>query len=209
MEQARGRSRTRLPAVFRQMLGRLVPGLLVAGAVLAGVVYYVDTRPDEYTSVAIVTFSPRVDRPTGADTLQVLAAKYVAFLSSPATQRRVSDEIGVDARTIRDSLQAEIPPATASLSVSVTMTDPETATRLANALASVAARESIDDVNLRAEILAPAVVPLAPSGPPRTLIAAAGAGFAVAAGVFVVMALERIRVGLSSLSTSATAASPG
>ncbi len=181
------------PGLLGTLLRRVLPGILVAAAVLLGALSYAESRPDQYTSVAIVTFSPRVDRPVSADTLQVLAAKYVSYLSSPATQRRIAEETGADPRTIRDALDAEIPPATASLSVSMTLPDPDRATTLANALASAAARESIDDVNLRAEILAPAVVPREPSGPARLLIALAGVLAALAAGVLTVLLLDRVR----------------
>lgn len=178
---------------LRRIASTVVPALLVVVAVLAGVLAYSGTRAETYTSEAVVTFSPRVDRPVGADTLQVLAAKYVSFLASPATQQRIAEDVGIDAATVRDALDVEIPPATVSLSVQVTLPDPVRATVLANALSAAAARESIDDVNLRGEILAPAIVPFEPDGPSRTLINAVGLAVALVAGLLALLLFERLR----------------
>lgn len=179
-------------SAVRRVASTVVPALLVVVAVLAGVLSYSSTRAETYTSEAVVTFSPRVDRSVGADTLQVLAAKYVSFLASPATQQRIAEDVGIDAAIVRDALDVEIPPATVSLTVSVTLPDPVRATVLANALSAAAARESIDDVNLRGEILAPAIVPFEPDGPSRALINAIGLAVALVAGLLALLLFERL-----------------
>ncbi|RJK97910.1 hypothetical protein D5H78_02785 [Vallicoccus soli] len=171
---------------------RAVAGVLVALAVMAGVAQQVLGQPEEYTSTAVVSFAPRADRQLGADTLEVLSAKYVAYISAPATLRRTAAETGTDAGALQDAVSAVIPPATANLSVSATAADPAEAARLANALGAAVVRQSAVDVNLRADLVAPAVEPAFPSGTPPRLLLAAGAVVAVAAGALAVLLLGRL-----------------
>jgi len=187
------RSRADLRGRAKGTLGQWVAGAVVAVAVVAGAASYVVSLPDQYTSTTVVSFAPRVDRPSGADTLQVLASKYVAFLSSPATLRSVAASTGEDARELQDAVRAEIAPATVNLTVSATLDDPARAASTANAFAAAAAAESIDDANLRADVLTPAVEPLGPSGPPRTLMLAVASVAGLGAGLLVGAALAGVR----------------
>ncbi len=182
-----------LPALVRAARGQWLPGLLVALAVLAASAAWVGSLPDRYTSTTVVSFAPRVDRPSGADTLQVLASKYVAYLSSPATLRAVGESTGEDPLLLQEAVRAEIAPATVNLTVAATLEDPSRAASVANAFAAAAAAESIDDANLRAEVLTPAVEPLGPSGPPRALLLAVGAAVAAGAGLLVAVVLSALR----------------
>ena len=191
MQETGPRSR-RAAARLVRLLGRpLVTGLLAAAAVLAGVAQYVWTQAETYTSVGIVSFAPRGDRQLGADTLEVLSSKYVAYVASPATLVRVAEDSGVSLPDLQEAVDAVIPPATANLSISVTSTDGAAATRLANALSAAVVRQSAVDVNLRADVVAPAVEPDHPSGTPPTLLLLGGSLVAAAVGALTVALLGR------------------
>lgn len=175
---------------------RLVTSALVGLAAMLGVllttVAYVAGLPPEYTGRALVLFG---SRPTengglaGSDTVQAAAAGYVAFVSAPATIQEVANSIGEDPAVLKDGLAVTQLPTTSTVAVEFTAGQAEQAARGANALANTMARRAGTDPVVFAEVLTPAAVPNAPSGPARAVLVAAGGllgllvGGAVAGGL--------------------------
>jgi uncharacterized protein involved in exopolysaccharide biosynthesis len=182
-----------VPALSRAVRRVWLLGITVFVAVGAGVFGYAYSLPDEFTSTAYLSFDPRGSRQLSADSIQVFATKYRAFLLAPATLSRISRETGADREMLKDAVRVEIPPATVNMSVSVTNEDPRTAARLANTFASTAVQQAVADENLRAEVLSPGIVPIEPSGPPRHMLVVGGLVLGAGVAVLVVLALERLR----------------
>lgn len=161
-------------AARRNLLEVVVPALLVTVGVIAGILLTVQRLPDRYASSAVVSFSPREERYLGADAMQLLAARYVASLSAPVTLRTVAIESRIDLGELKDAVNATIEPGTLNMSIVTVLPDPATAAAVSNRLAATAQRQSASDKFLRAEVVAVAVVPNAPSDPNRSLLSVLG-----------------------------------
>jgi capsular polysaccharide biosynthesis protein len=178
------------------MSRRWAPLILVAALALAvvGTTYlYANSQPNVYSSRAVVSFSPRDAGRVGADNLQLASSRYVAYLSSGSTQRQVATDIGEEQTQVAKATQVRIQPATLNLEIVVTMRDAARAARISNALAAAALREARVDPLVTVELIVPAVVPRAPSGPKRSLIMIGGLGVALILSVVGVAALGYFR----------------
>ena len=169
----------------------LVVALVVCLAATA--VGYVHAQPDTYTSTAILSLSPRDTAEVGSDDLTLAASRYVAYLSAPATTGAVAASVGVRPATVAKSTLVAQQPATVNLRISVSGPDAQDGAAIANALARAGVRESVEDPQTVADLVVPAVVPSAPSGPPRRLLYLAGGGGALCLGVLAVLALGYLR----------------
>lgn len=165
-------------------------GLLVALAVFVlvfgGALYYTATQPSQYTATAVVQFSPKPTKNggvVGGETVASAAAGYVAYLGAPSTLQAAADAVGVSATDLKEGLVVTLLPATTTVSVSYTSTDPPTAARGANAMASSAVSRAATDPLVSAVVLAPAAEPKIPSGPQRAVLAAAGLMLALLLGL--------------------------
>jgi uncharacterized protein involved in exopolysaccharide biosynthesis len=175
---------------------RWAPLIVVMALVLSvlGTTYlYSSSQPDVYTSRAVLSLSPRDANRVGADNLQLAASRYAAYLSSASTLRQVASDIGERPRLVSDSTAVRVQPATVNINIVVTMEEPARAATVANALASAALREGRVDPLVTVEVVVPGVVPLAPSGPRRSLIMIGGAGFALILAVVAAAALGYFR----------------
>jgi uncharacterized protein involved in exopolysaccharide biosynthesis len=181
-------------------LGSTVAALLALFLIpLSGSIYYALTTPDEYTGRALVQFRPRATDNGGVvgnETTASSAATYGAFLGTPSTVRSVAGQIGVRPLELRDNMTVQLIPATTSLTITFRAASPDVAARGASALAQIAVQRAADDPLVSATVLAAASVPEVPSGPPRTLIVAAGAMLGIllaATAYFLLTALRRSR----------------
>ena len=159
-----------------------------------GATLYVEALPSQYEGLAVVAYAPRADVDTaGADTVRLVVPKYVAFLASPQTTAEVADEIGVRAEDLEDALEASPGTDSGNLDIAVTLTSPTLAAQAANAYADAAIEFSDDDELVQGELVARALTPREPSGPPRRLFEAAALLVGILLGLVVSLLLERAR----------------
>lgn len=167
--------------------------VLIAVSVVFGAVLYVEALPSEYQAESIVALAPRPGTDAGSDTVRLVAPKYVAFLEAPSTIRDVAVGLGTVPSAVEEAVDALVQTDSGNLVVSATMRNPRLATTVANTMANEAVRFADGDDLLSAEIVAQAVVPTTPSGPPRLLLEAAALLVGMLAGVTIALLVERGR----------------
>jgi capsular exopolysaccharide synthesis family protein len=184
--------------LLQDLLRRWKVAVLVAAAVTGGAAIYAESLPNQYEGRTILAFAPR--RPAdgsavgiGADTVRVVLPKYVAYVTSRATVDRVAGSIGEDAPSLRGAVDATITADSGNITITVELPGPRRAASAANALATETLRFNDTDVLLQGIIVAPALPPQAPSGPPRTLIELAALTVGLLLGAVVAFLLERGR----------------
>lgn len=166
---------------------------LIAVGIVVGAVLYVQGLPAEYQAETTVALAPRPDTGAGADTVRVVAPKYVAYITAPQTLRSAAIRLGTTPGTISDSIDASVQPDSGNLEITATGRNPRLAAETVNLLAEEAVRFSASDELLSAEVVAAAVIPTSPSGPPRLLLEAAALVVGVLAGVSIALLVERGR----------------
>lgn len=167
--------------------------VLIALPVLVGAVFYAETLPDEYTSEAVIAFTPRAERETGADVIRITLPKYTVFATSELTARLVARELDTSTGRLEAGLDAQIPSETATVEITFTDEDPAYAADAANAFADETVELASRDELVSAAIVAPAVAAEAPSGPPRRLLEVAAVLAAALIGIAVAVVVERAR----------------
>ena len=182
-----------LPLLVRDIRRRWKIALAVTVALVAGVVAYAQSLPNEYRSTVTVAFSPKPGSSFGGDTLRVVLPKYVAFVTAPATTRRVAAAEHVTSAKLSSALSASIGTDSGNLEINVRTDDPNEAARLVNAMASEVTDFAAADPLLDAVVVAPALADNAPVGPPRKLLAAAGVVVGALLGCAIAFLLERGR----------------
>lgn len=161
---------------------------------LLGAIVYVESLPAEYEAEAVVALTPRSDSPTASsDSVRIVAPSYVAYLTAPATIREVARDLSADPTTVGDAARASVAPDSGNLTISATSLDKEDAPVIANAFADAAVELSQTDELLEAKVIAPAVTPGSPSGPPRKLLEAAALLVGLLLGTVTALLLERGR----------------
>jgi Mrp family chromosome partitioning ATPase len=194
-----------LPPVLTAVRRRWLLCVLVALPFAVGVASYAWLAPSQYEADTTVAFSPQASEPVGADILQVVLPRYVAYLESAATVRIVAEGTGVDAQLVEDA-EASIVTNTANLLIVVRDTDPDRAALVANELAGMALLASGDDELLEADQLTRALPPDEPSAPPRSLLTGAGVLGGLVIGLLVAVGAEQARPRLRSEQEVADAA---
>jgi hypothetical protein len=162
-------------------------------ATLTGLLVALLLAPKSYRSTAVVAMVPRPDVGTGGDLLRLTLPSYAYLATSDATAVDLAGRFGEDAGRIGDSISVQIPPASNTLLVSATWSDPETAARLANGLADVLRQGTAGDPLLSASPLTEALPPASPSWPPWRASLVAGCLLAVAVGVTTAVVADRRR----------------
>lgn len=165
--------------------------LAITVAVVLGTFGYVQTLPAKYTSVAVVTLIPKGSRPVNAAVVILTAPRYVAYATSPYVLREVADAQDMESHELSDAVVVTMAAATANISISVTLSDPERAAAVANTLGQAILRRAGADPILAAQLISSAVAPKDPSGPQRTAILAAGLIAGLVAGIAAAVAVER------------------
>jgi hypothetical protein len=172
--------------------------LVVALATFAGLLVALALTPKSYTSTALVAMVPRPDAVPGGELLRLSLPGYAQLATSQVTAVDLAGRFDLDAGSIEDNVSAQIPPASNTLLLSATWSDPATAARLANGLADVVRQATAGDQLLSASPLAEALPPAAPSWPPWGASVVVGGLVALAAGVVTAVVADRRRPLLAS-----------
>jgi hypothetical protein len=165
-EQRRARARRRL---------RLLATVAVFGAVLGGVLAGVQRMPTRYAATSVVSFVPRPNSLTSADTVQLVGQKYVVLATSPVTLDAAGRAVRAPLGLLTGATTAVLGAGTGNVAVTVTLPDRSDAAAAANAVAVALVRASRSDRLVAGEQTAPAVAATAVPKPPRTLLRGAGA----------------------------------
>ena len=161
--------------------------------------FYVSSLPSTYTAEAVVAFGPRPDAETAsADTVRVVVPKYLAYASAPATISEVAAEIGEQPGDLAEALDAEVEIDTGNLNITAELTNARGASRAANAVAQQVITFASTDKLLEAQLVAEAIPPTSPSGPPRRLLQAASIAFGLLLGIALSFVVETQRPRLRS-----------
>ena len=172
--------------------------MVVAVAVTAGAAVYAESLPNEYQGRTVLAFAPRRAPGggtvgIGADTVRVVLPKYVAYVTSRSTIERVADTIGEKPAVLRHAVDATITADSGNVTITAELSSPRRAAAAANALAGETLRFNQADELLVGTVVAQALPPTSPSGPPRTLIELAALMVGLLFGAMVAFLLERGR----------------
>lgn len=188
-----------LPDILDALRWRWKTALLIAGLFALGAILYVESLPAEYDGRAIVAVGPRPEvQSAGADTVRVIAPKYVVYITAPATVEEVARELGQDAGELDEALQAGIATDTGNISITVRLESPRLAASVANAFAQKTLDFAEHDPLLAGQLVAPALPPGTAAAPPRRLLEGAAVLVGLLAAVGVAVLLERVRPRLRS-----------
>src|SRR5204863_3739506 len=106
--------------------------LLVVIPVVAGATFYAQRLPNQYEAQAVVTVEPRPDLPTvGADIVAIDGPKYVAYITAPATIRRLAPQLGASESDLESAVEASLAATTGNITIIVTLEDPRKAAAVA------------------------------------------------------------------------------
>jgi capsular exopolysaccharide synthesis family protein len=186
-----------LPDLFEALRWRWKTLLAVPLVVFAIGVVYVESLAPRYDGKSVVAISPRSPA-VGADSVRVLAPKYVAYVAAPTTADAVARKVGETSSTLQTAVNSEVAPDTGNLTITVRLRSARTAARAANAYAASVVNFAKKDPLLGAEVVAPAVAPTTPASPPRRLLEIAALAIGILLGVGVSALFERGRPRLRS-----------
>jgi capsular exopolysaccharide synthesis family protein len=181
-----------LPDMFDAVRRRWLLTLLIALPIMIGVVGYVQTLPAKYQGKAVVALDPRTPAVSALE-INVLAQKYVAYVTAPSTRAQVASALSLSSHALDNAVNAQVATSSVNLTITVLMRTPRLAADVANTLAGDAVSFSATDNLVRAAVVAPAPVPTSPAKPRRKLIDAAGIVVALLIGVIVAVLVERGR----------------
>jgi capsular exopolysaccharide synthesis family protein len=190
-----------LPDLLEALRWRWKLAALVALAIFAGAVIYVETLPNEYTGEAIVAIAPK-NGDISPDAVRITAPKYVAFVTAQSTIEEVAPQLDEEPDDIAGALDAQVASETGNITISVTLEGNRARERVAD-IANEFADAVVDEVELSdrlvtADIVAEAIEPDGPSGPPRRLLQAAALVVGVLLGIAISLLFERGRPRLRS-----------
>src|ERR671925_94603 len=135
-----------LPELVDALRWRWKPMVVVAGLFALGANLYVESLPSKYDGSAVVAIGPRANAPAaGADTVRVLAPKYVRYVTAPSTIAQVAPTVKEEPKAIEDAISSNIETDTGNLVITVRLPSPTRAARTANAFADAAVKFSASD----------------------------------------------------------------
>ncbi|HEV8602069.1 MAG TPA: AAA family ATPase [Gaiellaceae bacterium] len=188
-----------LPELFDALRWRWQPTALIALVFMLGATVYVESLQSQYDGQALVAVGPRPNQPTaGADTVRVIAPKYVEYVTARSTVEKVAPEIGEDPDVLEEAISARVATDTGNVTITVRLPDPERAAEAANAFARETVTFSKTDPLLVAQQVTQALPPKKPAAPPRRLLEAAALLVGILLGVVASLLLERGRPRLRS-----------
>jgi capsular exopolysaccharide synthesis family protein len=188
-----------LPELFDAIRWRWRPTALIAILFTLGATAYVESLPSQYDGKALVAVGPRPgEAQSGADTVRVIAPKYVAYVTAPATIRQLAPELGEDSDKLEDAVDAAVATDTGNVSITVRLPSPRRAAAAANAFAAAAVEFSRTDPLLTAVLVARALPDDTVAAPPRRLLEAAALLVGLMIGIVASLLLERGRPRLRS-----------
>jgi capsular exopolysaccharide synthesis family protein len=183
-----------LPELVDALRWRWKPMVVVAGLFALGANLYVESLPSKYDGSAVVAIGPRANAPAaGADTVRVLAPKYVRYVTAPSTIAQIAPTVKEEPKAIEDAISSNIETDTGNLIVTVRLPSPTRAARTANAFADAAVKFSASDPLLIGQIVARALPDRDPASPPRRLLQASSLVIGLFLGILVSLFLERGR----------------
>ena len=183
-----------LPELIDALRWRWKLLLLVIVPIVAGAAFYAQRLPDQFQGQAVVAVSPNPNGSSSAsDIVTVVGPKYVAYITAAHTIRRLAPGLDVPIGQLEGGVDAVLAPDTGNVTITVTLKDPSEAARVANAFADDLVAFSKSDSLAVAQLVAPAVVPRGPSGPPRRLLEVAAFVVAVVVAVALAVLIERSR----------------
>jgi hypothetical protein len=153
---------------------RVLATAAVFVAVLAGALGGVQLIPTRYAATSVVSFVPRPNSQTPADTVQLVGQKYVVLATSPITLDAAGRAVRAPLGLLTGATTAVLGAGTGNVAVTVTLPDRFDAAAAANAVAVTLVQASRDDRLVAGEQTAPAVPATAEARPPRTLLRGAG-----------------------------------
>lgn len=156
-----------------------------------GTTLYIESLPSQYDGRALVAIGPRESAASPADTVRVVAPKYVAYATAPATVRDVAPRVGEDPATIEKAIDAHVATDTGNVSIRVRLPSPTRAARTANAFADAVVQFSRRDPLLVGQLVARAIPPSQPASPPRRLLEAASLFVGGLLGILTAVVFER------------------
>ena len=190
---------TALPDFLEGLRWRWKPILATALLTLVAVTFVARSLPSQYDAKTVLSIAPRPDVPAaGADTVRVIAPKYVAYVTAPATISAVAPSVGERPSVAEKAVDAALKTDTGNLTITVRLRSPKRAAALANALADRVVGFSKLDPLLTAEVVARALPPKSPAAPRRRLLEAIGLVVGVLWGIAISLILERGRPRLRS-----------
>lgn len=188
-----------LPEFFDALRWRWRPTALMALAFFIGVTVYVETLPSQYDGEALVAVGPRPNVPTaGADTVRVIAPKYVEYVTARSTVEDLAPSLREDPEDLDNAVSARVATDTGNVTITVRLPDPRRAASAANAFAQQALDFSKSDPLLTAQLVARALPPTSAAAPPRRLLEASALLVGILLGVVASLLLERGRPRLRS-----------
>lgn len=188
-----------LPELFDAVRWRWRPTALIAILFTLGAAAYVESLPSQFEGKALVAVGPRPNESqSGADTVRVIAPKYVAYVTAPATIRTVALALGEDRKKLEDGVDAQVATDTGNVSITVRLPSPARAAIAANAFADAAIEFSKTDPLLTAVLVARALPDDKVAAPPRRLLEAAALVVGLMIGIVASLLLERGRPRLRS-----------
>jgi succinoglycan biosynthesis transport protein ExoP len=168
--------------------------LLVVVPLVAGATFYTQRLPNTYEAQAVVTVEPRPTLPSvGADIVSIDGPKYVAYITAPATIRRLASQVHESASDLDSAVAASLASTTGNITITATLGDPRRAAAVAQTFAEDLVSFSRIDPVVTVQLIAPPVVPDSPSGPPRRLMEGAAFLVALLLGVALTVGVERSR----------------
>ena len=185
-----------LPELLDALRWRWKPTLLIAFLFTLGATLYVESLPSQYDGKALVSIGPRADQDSSV--VRVVGPKYPAYVTAPATVRRVAPRIGEPASTIEKAIDSNIATDTGNQHITCRLPNPARAARCANAFANEAVAFSRTDRILTAQLVARALPPDQPAAPPRRLLELASLFIGSLIGIVASLLLERGRPRLRS-----------
>ncbi|HJQ86631.1 MAG TPA: hypothetical protein VJ820_04115, partial [Propionibacteriaceae bacterium] len=141
--------------------------------IFGGATVYAENLPNSYEASVVLAFAPRPEVGVSADTVRLVTPKYVAYLTSAQTITRAAGEADLEPERLDGAVEARAEVDSGNVIVSVELESADEAADVANALAAQAVGFSDDDDLVTGEIVAEALPPMTPSGPPRRMIEAA------------------------------------
>jgi capsular exopolysaccharide synthesis family protein len=181
-----------LPEVIDALRWRWKLALLIAVPILAGAALYAERLPPEYEGRSIVAVEPKSST-ASPDLVRILAPKFVAYISAPATVERLAPGLGEDPTQLEHALNASLATDTGNITITVKLSSNAKAAAVANAFAQEVLKYADQDLLLTANLVALSPVPTQPSGPPRRMLEAAALLAGLVAGIGLAMVVERGR----------------
>ena len=187
-----------LPELLDALRWRWRLAAAIAVGVFVGATLYVESLPAEYEGEAIVAFAPLPE--ISADTVRVVVPAYVEYVTAGPTIRKIAAELGVEPPDLAGEVDAQVALDTGNVTITATMNSPQLAADTANAFAEDLVEFSVSDEAqlLSSQIIAEALPPTEPSGPPRTLLEAASLLLGALLGIGISLLVEHGRPRLRS-----------